>query len=146
MHAEWKGWYSCFQMHDQLDYLISAGVSQCFLARETILSFALSFPSPAVEVTLMEHTDANKSKPLFGEEYPENFDPDEHLAKKFAGEVLEQRETDKTEAKRPKSAEPLAQRCVHLLANNSVLLFFCWRNRSHHHVNFRLWRRMRHLT
>ena len=29
-----------------------------------------------------------------------------------------QRETDKTEAKRPKSAEPLAQRCVHLLANN----------------------------
>ena len=37
----------------------------------------------------MEHTDANKSKPLFGEEYHENFDPDEHLAKKFAGEVLE---------------------------------------------------------
>ena len=29
-----------------------------------------------------------------------------------------QRETDKTEAKRPKSAESLAQRCVHLLANN----------------------------
>ena len=50
----------------------------------TIVRFVL--PSPAVEVTLMEHTDANKSKPLFGEEYHENFDPDEHLAKKFAGE------------------------------------------------------------
>ena len=32
-----------------------------------------------------------------------------------------QRETDKTEVKRPKSAEPLAQRCVHLLATTAAL-------------------------